>query len=60
MPHVILQFKNVFHLLEYIEITGQYQASADTRKLTIQSEFTDAEIELAINGFQAAVMSDAV
>lgn len=60
MHLVVLQFQNVFHLLEYVKITGKQQAAADTRLLVLTCEATEAEIELAVHGFQAALLSDPV
>lgn len=58
MNKVCLQFGDVFHLLEFVEFTKTHECPIDSEKLTIVCELSEADLELAINGYHATVLCD--
>ena len=56
MTTTSLQFKDLFELLEFIEITKNHHCHADPEKLIIIGAFTEADIELALRGYAAQLI----
>lgn len=56
MKKVSLQFKSLLDLLEYIDQVKKLTAAIDKDNLTIREELDEAEVELALNGFNATIL----
>ena len=59
MKKVSLQFKDVLLLLEFIDITQAHSCPIDSELAIITCEFSEAAIELAVNGYKATIISSA-
>ncbi len=59
MTKTSLQFKDVLLLLEYLELTGLHHCPVDHEAATITCEFSEADLELAINGYGAIIIDGA-
>jgi len=56
MKIVALQFEDILQLLEFVEYSRSHNCPINLKKLTISCELSEADIELAINGFNAIVI----
>ena len=58
MKKVSLQFNTKHDLLEFLGLTQTFRCLIDLEELTITAELSEAEIELAINGFHSKLIKD--
>ena len=58
MKKISLKFKDILRLLEYIEFTKKHHYSIDEERATITCELSEADIELAVNGYGASLIDD--
>lgn len=56
MKKVLLQFADILHLLEFIEFTKHHHCDIDLEKIIMSCELSEADIELAINGYNASLL----
>ena len=56
MKKVTLQFSDKQELLEFLSHTLSFRCDIDLERLTLVSELSDADIELAVNGFHAILV----
>ncbi|HYO22233.1 MAG TPA: hypothetical protein VER36_07490 [Flavisolibacter sp.] len=59
MKRVLLQFENILELIEFIAAINNLNCDIDSNALTIFCDLSEMEIELAINGYGAAVIEAA-
>lgn len=55
MRKVCLQFKDVLEILVFVDSIHKPECQVDVDKLTVTCALSEAEVELAINGFNASV-----
>lgn len=58
MKKVILQFNDKHELLEFLGHSLSFRCDIDLEKLTLASELSEADIELALNGFHAKLIEN--
>lgn len=56
MKKFTLQFGDLLLLLEFVSYTNLHECAVDTEAGTITCAFSDAELELALNGYGATVV----
>ncbi len=60
MKKVSLQFNDVLYLLEYITFTKAHHCEIDTQRAILTGDLTEAEIELAVNGYEVVVIEQEI
>ena len=58
MKKTSLQFKDILLLLEYLEFTNKHHCKVDYEKATLTCELSEAEIELATQGYGATLIQE--
>lgn len=58
MRKVILQFQSIMELIDFQQLTNTFSCQMDPDKFILSCSLTDAEIELAQNGYQALVLQE--
>lgn len=58
MKKVSLQFMSKHELIEFLGLTLSFRCVIDLEKLTITSQLSEADIELAVNGFRAKLIEE--
>lgn len=56
MKQTTLQFDNILSLIDFLDVIHQNHCDFVRRDLAVTAGFSDAEIELAINGYNAKVL----
>jgi hypothetical protein len=56
MKRVVLRFSDVLKLIEFISVTGKFDVDTDIDSCSIIGRLTDADIELAVRGYEARVV----
>ena len=57
MKKVSLRFNDILCLVEFVDYTKTHECNIDTENVIIECELSDADLELAINGYKAVVIS---
>lgn len=58
MKRVSLKFKDILQLIDFMEFTNNHHCSADMEEMVLTCELSEPDIELAINGYDAALIAD--
>jgi len=56
MKTTSLQFEDILQLLEFVEYTNKHHCAVDYEKIILTGEFSEADIELATQGYKATVL----
>ena len=56
MKKVTLQFDNILSLIDYLNNIKNYSCQLNRRDLMVTCELSEADIELALNGYQANIL----
>lgn len=57
MTKTSLQFKDVLLLLEFLEHVNGHHCDVDVEAITVTCEFSEADLELAFNGYEATIIN---
>ena len=58
MKKISLQFEDILQLVDFIQFTKNDHCSINLEKLMVNGEMSDADIELAINGYGASLVKE--
>jgi len=58
MKKISLKFEDILQIIEFIQYTKCHQYSMDEQNIIVTSELSEAEIELAINGYGASEVKE--
>ena len=56
MNQICLKFEDILQLVEFLDVTKNHHCEADMERMVVSGELSDADVELAINGYGASLM----
>jgi len=56
MKKVTLQFDNILLLIDFLDVTKNYECTFNRPYLTVTCSLNQADIELALHGYQAKIL----